>query len=94
MKKMTIEDKLHLCKRNLYDVSHIILDEHICNERCKTKICVKVCPAKSYEQNEAGAIVFNHDNCLECGSCRIVCPENNVEWGYPVFGKGIVYKHG
>ncbi len=94
MKKMTIEDKLYLARYKRNSVSHIKVDEHICNEKCETKICTVVCPSKSYERDDLGNIVHHHENCLECGACRIVCPEDNVEWNYPVFGKGIVYKYG
>ncbi len=94
MKRMSIEDLLFLSRREPHRVSHIRLDERICNEKCKTKTCTTVCPAKSYELDDAGNIAFNHDNCLECGACRIVCPEDNVEWSLPVFGKGVSYKYG
>ncbi len=94
MKKMSIEDLLFLSRHKRHGVSHIKLDERTCNEKCRTKICTRVCPARSYELDDAGSIVFNHDNCLECGACRIVCPEDNVEWSLPVFGKGISYRYG
>lgn len=95
MKKMTIEEKLYLSCNKAHNVSHIkILDEEVCNKRCKTKICTVICPAKSYEKNGDENIVFHYENCLECGSCRIICPENNIEWHYPVFGKGVFFKYG
>ena len=94
MKKMSIEDKLFLSRLKRHTVSHIKLDEHICNDRCRTKICTRVCPARAYELDGAGNIVFHHDDCLECGACRIVCPEDNVEWNFPVFGRGIIYRYG
>lgn len=94
MKKMTIEDKLYLSQYKSHAISHVILDKEICDKKCKQKICLVVCPSKSYDKDGEGNIVFHHENCLECGSCRIICPEGNVKWNYPVFGKGIVYKFG
>ncbi|WP_243675885.1 4Fe-4S dicluster domain-containing protein [Vulcanisaeta distributa] len=33
--------------------------------------------------------------CLECGTCRVVCPENNIEWNYPPkSGFGVQYRFG
>ncbi|WP_243678951.1 4Fe-4S dicluster domain-containing protein [Vulcanisaeta distributa] len=32
--------------------------------------------------------------CLECGTCRVVCPENNIEWNYPKSGFGVQYRFG
>lgn len=95
MKKMSIEDKLYLCRYKHHPVAHIVIREKtVCNSRCKSKICTVVCPAKCYEKSNDGAIAFNHENCLECGSCRIVCREHNVEWSYPVSGTGVSYRYG
>ena len=94
MKTMSIEDRLYLCSYRRHNVPHIKVERRICNEKCKSKVCMTVCPAGSYELDAANNIVVHHENCLECGSCRIVCPENNVDWGNPVFGKGVVYKYG
>ena len=92
MNGMTIEDRLYLCRYRPHSVSHIEVDDGICNERCASKMCTVVCPAKSYELDELGDIVVHHENCLECGSCRIACPEHNVRWSNPVFGTGEVIR--
>lgn len=94
MTNMTIEDKLYLCSYKPHHVSHIHVEDRVCNEECRSRICITVCPARSYEVNDDDGIVVHHENCLECGSCRIVCPKNNVQWENPVFGKGVVYKYG
>ena len=95
MKKMSIEDKLFLVRYKHHNVPHIkILDPEVCKASCSTKICANVCPAKSYEKNNEGGITFNCENCLECGSCRIVCPEHNVEWNNPAFGSGVSFRYG
>ena len=95
MKKMSIEEKLFLCHYKSQKIPNIrIIDETVCNTRCKKKLCTVVCPAKSYEKKTDGGIVFNYENCLECGSCRIICPESNLEWNYPVFGSGVSFHCG
>lgn len=95
MKKMSLEDKLFLSHYKHHKVAHIrIIDETVCNDKCQTKICTVVCPVKSYEKNSNGNIMFNYENCMECGSCRIICPENNLEWSYPVFGCGVSFRQG
>lgn len=95
MKKMSIEDKLFLLRYKRQNTPHIkIIDASVCATVCKTKICTNVCPAKSYEKTGEQEIKFNHENCLECGSCRIVCPEHNVDWSYPVSGTGVSFFYG
>ncbi len=35
------------------------------------------------------------ENCLECGTCRVVCLYDNFEWEYPRGGfGGVAYKFG
>ncbi len=94
MKEMSIEDRLALSRFRPHDVPHIRINEDVCNGLCETKMCTVICPAKAYKKDGSGNITLNHENCLECGSCRIVCPEDNIEWNYPVWGKGVGYKHG
>lgn len=43
---------------------------------------------------EKGRISVNHEGCLECGSCRIACPQFNIEWRFPTGGFGIRHKFG
>jgi ferredoxin like protein len=95
MKKKSIEDKLFLLNYKHQNTPHIrLIDNTVCDTACSTKICTIVCPAKSYEKTTEGAMKFNHENCLECGSCRIVCPKQNVAWSYPVAGTGVAFRYG
>ncbi|MDH7479765.1 MAG: ferredoxin family protein, partial [Syntrophomonadaceae bacterium] len=42
-----------------------------------------------------GEISFDCAGCLECGTCRVVCPRPGaIEWNYPRGGFGIVYRYG
>ena len=89
---MNIEDKLAVNKYDIDKEIHIQLREDIC-KRCEEFPCLYVCPAGCFKLSD-DHITFSYEGCLECGSCRIVCPEDNIEWDYPVWGKGIIYKHG
>lgn len=93
MKRMSLPDKLAL---NKYAVNegkpHIIIN----NSRCKTcqdKSCLFACPAGLYsEQN--GEIIVEWAGCLECGTCRAICPGTAIDWKYPEGGFGVIYRHG
>ncbi|AKI98315.1 ferredoxin family protein [Kosmotoga pacifica] len=92
-----IEDKLFL---NRYKTdernAHLkIKDEKICFEKCgaHNRPCTYVCPADVYEW-DGQHMEVKFEGCLECGTCRIACPFDNIEWEYPNGGYGILYKFG
>lgn len=88
-----VEAKLFLAKYKLDEISHIkILNPSTCLE-CKDKPCIICCPADVYEWEEKKLIV-SYDNCVECGTCRIVCPFDNIDLKFPRWGKGIGYRYG
>jgi ferredoxin like protein len=39
-------------------------------------------------------VTFSYEGCLECGSCRISCPQGAIHWVYPRGGFGICYQYG
>jgi len=43
---------------------------------------------------ENDQMVFNCEGCLECGSCRVVCPNGAVAWRYPRGGYGVQFRWG
>jgi ferredoxin like protein len=55
---------------------------------------VNACPAGLYSVNEDGAVVLDIDGCLECGTCRIVCGPDLLEWDYPEAGAGVQFRCG
>lgn len=88
-----IQKKITAIKYNCASDSHLILNQEIC-AKCKKKTCTFICPADVYSFDEkTGEIVIQHENCLECGACRIACPKNNIDWSYPPSGCGVVYKN-
>jgi len=90
---MTVEEKL-LKTRFVIDPGrpHITVDASLCLS-CRDEPCVYVCPAQCY-QKEREQLVFNWENCVECGSCRIVCPAGAITWDYPRGGFGVCYRFG
>ena len=89
-----IEDKLFLDRFKVDDDSHLkIIDGEKCLRDCRDQPCLYFCPANVYRL-EKDRISINYEGCLECGSCRIACPELNIEWRFPRGGFGISHKFG
>lgn len=96
---VNVEEKLF---QNRYRVDagrpHIrIRDEQVCLD-CGDHPCTVCCPAGCWRletRDDGGAkIDLVTDGCLECGTCRLVCGEGNVDWNYPRGGFGILFKFG
>lgn len=92
---MKLEDKLFLVTFTPDTESHLsVKDQAVCR-RCTDKPCISGCPADVWEHNEAKDEVHAaFEGCLECGTCRIICPYANLEWRYPRGGFGVKYKFG
>lgn len=95
---MKLEDKLYLVTFNADTESHLsVKDQSLC-KTCKAKHdkpCINGCPADCWEhQQEQDETHVAFEGCLECGTCRIICPYDNVEWKYPRGGFGVKYKFG
>jgi ferredoxin like protein len=75
-------------------VPHIIVRQEICLQ-CDPKPCLRICPAGLYSvSEETKEILIEYTGCLECGSCRVVCPHGALEWYYPRGGFGVQYRYG
>ena len=55
---------------------------------------IKACPAGLYTENAAGEFLLAADGCLECGTCRLVCGTEVLDWSYPEGGAGVQYRFG
>lgn len=91
---MNIESKLGLDVFALDKEPHIVVDQAACRARCQARVCLSVCPAHLYTQGPAGEIVLNWEGCLECGTCKLACPEGALTWRYPRGGYGVQYRLG
>jgi len=74
--------------------SHLrIIEPDLCLAGCADQVCLQICPAAVYRL-EAGRIRVFHEDCLECGSCRIACTHLNIEWRFPRGGYGVCNQFG
>ena len=48
---------------------------------CKDPICVKSCISGALSKDESGAVVIDHDRCVGCLTCILVCPYGAVSVG-------------
>ncbi len=94
MAKMSVDDKLGLDKFNTdKENPHIEIDEGCTNEELIRRL-VMACPAQLYKY-EDGKFTFNHEGCLECGTCRVIAGGEAVKkWTYPLGDTGVVYRQG
>lgn len=89
-----IDEKLFTVKYVSDEESHLIPDQEKCR-RCVSKACTLFCPAHVYEwDDERNILLVGHENCLECGACRIACELKCIEWHYPKGTRGVTFKHG
>lgn len=93
-KEVNIDEKLFKVKYVPDEESHLKPDCELC-KLCESKVCTYICPANVYEWDEENEILaISHENCLECGACRIACEKKCIEWQYPKGNKGVTYKQG
>ncbi|MFO7623368.1 MAG: 4Fe-4S dicluster domain-containing protein [Anaerolineales bacterium] len=76
-----------------HDAHLRIIDPQVC-VNCADKGCLYFCPVGVYRMDAAGGVQIAHQSCIECGSCRVMCPNNNVLWKFPRGGFGVAYKFG
>jgi ferredoxin like protein len=95
MSTVDISEKLFTIRYKCDDQSHLkIRDTEACLH-CVNKNCNFFCPSDVYEWNPVLKVTnVAYENCVECGTCRIACPSNNILWTYPKGGYGITYKFG
>lgn len=60
----------------------------------RLKYAVLVCPAGLYSENSNGEVELTIDGCLECGTCRIACGPEVLDWHYPNGGAGVQFRFG
>lgn len=94
MKAMGIEEKLGVNKFVVDDGNpHIKVNKEIC-KTCESKTCLIACPASLYTLKD-GEISFDFAGCLECGTCRVICPKSGaIDWNYPQGTFGVAFRYG
>jgi ferredoxin like protein len=69
---------------------HIEIDAAKC-ATCKMRPCIAICPANAFVLLE-GKVLHSYEGCLECGTCRVICPMAAIAWSYPLSGRGVQYR--
>ncbi len=72
--------------------AHITIDPEICTT-CPHENCMNACPAQCFENIE-GRMKFTYEDCVECGTCDIVCTPGSVKWDNPRGNFGVNYRYG
>ena len=75
-----------------HEYAHITIDQSIC-KTCPHFMCMYGCPAGCFSLNE-GVMQFQYEDCVECGTCDIMCTPGSVKWNNPRGTYGVKYKYG
>jgi len=91
---IAFEDRMATVEFRVGARAHIVVDSDVCRS-CTTQVCVTACPANLFAPTSDGGILFNYEECFECGTCYMVCNhEGAIAWTYPDGGQGVVFHHG
>ena len=91
---VSFDDRMETIDFRVAPTAHITVDSEICRS-CTTEACVHACPARLFVKTADGGILFNYEQCFECGTCYMVCNRQGaISWSYPEGGSGVVFRHG
>ncbi len=90
--EVSFEDRMATVEFRVAPEAHITVDSDVCRS-CTTKACVTACPANLFVPTADGGVLFNYEECFECGTCYLVCNgEGAITWRYPLGGHGVVMR--
>ena len=73
--------------------NHIQINEDY-HDEAEIKRLVMACPANLYHYDD-GKLVFSHEGCLECGTCRVISGGKGVKsWKHPKGAMGVEFHQG
>jgi ferredoxin like protein len=88
----THEEKMRTVRFKVDDTPHIVVDGKEC-QKCSVRACITVCPANLFVPLDDGSVLFNYEQCFECGACYFVCTqEGAIQWTYPKGGYGVTFR--
>ncbi|MEU7400906.1 MULTISPECIES: ferredoxin family protein [Streptomyces] len=91
---MSFEDRMSTVDFRVSDRAHITVDTDVCRT-CVSRLCVPVCPAALFVPTSDGSVLFNYEQCFECGACHQVCDAAGaITWTYPEGGHGVAFRQG
>ena len=89
--EMSFQERIETAEFRIHERAHITVNGDSCRG-CTTRKCVVACPANLFVPTSDGGILFNYENCFECGTCYLVCNEAGaIVWTYHDGGFGIVF---
>jgi ferredoxin like protein len=89
---VSFEDRMATVEFVVSPEAHIVVDGDQCRG-CTTRECVTACPANLFVPTADGGILFNYEQCFECGTCYMVCNRAGaITWRYPEGGHGVVFR--
>ncbi|ADP82670.1 ferredoxin family protein [Pseudofrankia inefficax] len=92
--ELAFDDRMATVDFRVGERAHIVVDSDVCRS-CTTRACVTACPADLFAPTSDGGILFNYEQCFECGTCYQVCNgEGAITWTYPDGGHGVVFRQG
>jgi len=90
--EVSFEDRMNTVVFDVHHDAHIVVDGRKCVD-CSTRECIVACPANLFVPTSDGGILFNYEQCFECGTCYMVCNrEGAITWHYPEGGYGVVFR--
>ncbi|MEZ5236121.1 MAG: ferredoxin family protein [Acidimicrobiia bacterium] len=88
---VSFEDRMATVEFRVGERAHITVDGDRCRG-CTTRACVSACPANLFVPMADGGVLFNYEQCFECGTCYLVCnTAGAITWTYPDGGHGVVF---
>jgi ferredoxin like protein len=91
--EVSFEERIGATRFDVHERAHITVDAGVCKD-CSTRACVVACPANLFVPTSDGGILFNYEQCFECGTCYLVCNRDGaITWTYPDGGFGVVFRH-
>lgn len=89
-----IKDKLGVTTwvTDSHDRAHITVNPDICIQ-CSHQLCIAGCPAKCFIFYD-NKMTFQYEDCVECGTCDIMCDQGSITWNNPRGAYGVQYSQG
>ncbi len=86
-------ERMETVEFRVHQRAHIVVNAAECRD-CSVRSCVVACPANLFVPTADGGIVFNYEQCFECGTCYLACNrEGAITWTYPEGGHGVVFRY-
>ncbi|MCY3410795.1 MAG: ferredoxin family protein [Candidatus Heimdallarchaeota archaeon] len=94
IKNFDIKNKIGVTqwKTDGHEYAHITVDVAICS-KCPHHRCIAGCPTECFKFYD-GKMVFQFEDCVECGACDAMCDQGSVKWNNPRGTYGVAYNNG